>query len=199
MLILEIAVVILIVFVSLAGFLISNLWFNIGFLAIQFGCIAFLISSHLSVTFTIILFFSGLVVIIILGMTTINFNLAEPRPLPKTRTNREIPLLFPLLGSLIILLFVYSSLGRMDNWIPTLNAQQSAAALVLVSLNIFKLAIIANMSQSIHALISIFQGFEILITALTFSLVAVGLLAISTLVIALVCAYLLVSASFTET
>lgn len=196
---LETPAIVLISLCSLAGLLVEDMRLAVGLLALQFICVFIVVSKHVSMMLAIILLFSGLMATVLLGMTWTNHSTRPDRSHEETKQGQGLARLFPFLAAVIVLLFIFSMLGRVEQWIPTLDWQQSWAALLLLALNSLKLAFNPGLASYVHGLLSIYQGFMILITAATSSLVAVGLVAFTTLVIAFICSYIMLVSSDKET
>ncbi|HAY83510.1 MAG TPA: hypothetical protein DCY42_00925 [Chloroflexi bacterium] len=111
--------------------------------------------------------------------------------LPSDR--RRWPTEWAFLGLVLILVFlsVATISPSIDSWLPTVHPAQTWAAMLLIGVGLVHLGVASRGLRVIISLLTILSGFEILYAVVETSTLVAGLLAMVTLGIALVGAYLL--------
>lgn len=102
-------------------------------------------------------------------------------------------LLFRLIASGVVGLAVISLVPGLTDWIPGITLEQSLGGLILIGLGLLHLGWTANPFRVITGLLTVLTGFEIFYSAVEISALVAGLLAVVTLGLSLVGAYMIIA------
>ena len=179
---------VLIVTVTSAGLLLSRDWrWDVGFLTAQYVGIAILVSQHWPVGMAAVKLVTGWMTTAALAMTLTSMPVHEPTPegiWPQGRTFR----LF-LVG--IVLVVAVAATPRVQQSLSGIGAPVVAGAIILTGVGLLQLGTSAEILRVVLALLTVLGGFEALYSALESSILVAALLAVVTLGLGLVGAYLL--------
>ena len=178
---------VLIVLVTSAGLLLNREWrMDLGLLALQYGGAAILIAQHLPLGMAAAKLVTGWMATAALGMTLS----ALPPPVlasepfwPRGRTFRLF--MVGMMGVLTI-----SVTPRMETAIPGLGMPVIAGGILLIGIGFLQLGTNSDIVRVIYALLTIITGFEILYAGVESSILVAALLAVVTLGLGLLGAYL---------
>jgi hypothetical protein len=173
--------------------LLTRSWrMRVAALAIQYVGVFWLVALSWPVALASIKLVVGWMAAAILGVSRID-------QLPSDR--RRWPTEWVFLGLALLLVFLsVSSLGpSLENWLPSDNPAQPWGALLLIGVGLVHLGVASRGLRVIVSLLTALSGFEILYAVVENSTLVAGLLAVVTLGIALVGAYLLSNIADEET
>lgn len=182
---------------------------RVALLAIQYFGVFILISQSWPVSMAVSKLIAGWIAGAILGMALVSKPLTTKKPLnprlspfqfsPQVPRFRIYPAaVFYFLATLLVGIFVVSISPIVKTWIPGLTIDQIAAGLLLIGMGTLQLGFRAEPFSTILGLLTISSGFEILYAAVERSILVAGLLAASTLGLALAGAYLILSPQIEE-
>jgi hypothetical protein len=100
-------------------------------------------------------------------------------------------IMFRLLSAALLGLVVASAIPRMSVWLPTISLGQLLGGGILIALGLLQLSLTNESLRVFLGLLTVMSGFEILYAAVETSALVAGLLAIVSLGLAFVSAYLL--------
>jgi hypothetical protein len=100
-------------------------------------------------------------------------------------------LIFRLLAAVIAGLFAFTGGARVVPWLPEISVEQAYGSMILIALGLLHLGLTNHPFRVVVGLLTLLSGFEILYAALESSILIAGLLAIVTLGLAVICAYLI--------
>jgi hypothetical protein len=123
------------------------------------------------------------------GLSSPRKLLAELRLSPMLHQLAEI--LFRLLTALLVILTMLSFAGALVSWIPGLQIDQAWAALILIGIGLLQLGFAVQPLANVLGLLTVLAGFEIIYATVENSALVAGLLAVVTLGLALIGAYLI--------
>jgi len=99
--------------------------------------------------------------------------------------------LFRFFTSSLVILVVYSLIPLVGEWIPGLHRDQAVASLLLIGLGLLHLGLTAVPWRVVVGLLTMLAGFEIIYSAVEFSVLVEGLLAAVNLGLALLGVYMI--------
>ncbi len=179
---------VLIVTVTSAGLLLSRDWrWDVGFLTAQYVGIAILASQHWPLGMAAVKLVTGWMTTAALAMTLTSMPVHEPAPQgiwPQGRTFRIF-----LVG--IVLVVAVAVTPRVQQSLSGIGAPVVAGAIILAGVGLLQLGTSAEILRVVLALLTVLGGFEALYSALETSILVAALLAVVTLGLGLVGAYLL--------
>jgi hydrogenase-4 membrane subunit HyfE len=178
---------------------------RIALLAIQYLGVFFLTALSLPVGMSVSILVAGWMAGAVLGMVMISlptyehaskdlevYNPPEPAP-QKKRFNARLSArtVFFLLAGILVVLIAVSLTPDVLDLVPGVAPIQVLAALVLLGIGLLQISLDIQPLSFIIGLLTIISGFEILYFSLEPSILVLGLIALATLGLALVGAYLL--------
>ena len=101
-------------------------------------------------------------------------------------------MLFRLIAAGVVGLAVISLVPEITDWIPGITLEQSLGGLILIGLGLLHLGWAANPFRVVIGLLTVLAGFEIFYSAVEISALVAGLLAVVTLGLSLVGAYMII-------
>lgn len=169
---------------------------NITLLGLQYLALFALISRLWPLPQAAAILFAGWMAAAVLGMATLSTPGSNPPERNKESAERADPgLWLDLSAAGLVLLLAIAAAGIPQAWIPGLETWTSAAALILAGLSLLRLALYPDAGATATALLTLLGGFSLLFAHLSASQVASGLLAGTTLLLALAGAYLMVASA----
>jgi hypothetical protein len=157
-------------------------------LGVQYLAVFFLVIQAWSVGLSSIKLIAGWMAAAILGLSEMGIKEREEQ------TERTSGRLFRVFSGILIWILVFTITPGVSNWLP-LPYVFIWSSLILIGLGIFQMAMSSNPLRIILGLFSTFSGFEIIYSAVENSVLVAGLLAVVTLGIAMVGAYLIIAPS----
>jgi hypothetical protein len=169
------------------GILLSRTWrWRVGALSLQYFGVFWLVALSWPVSLASIKLVAGWMAGAILGVSRIN-------QLPSDRPRWPTERLFLGLVALLVGLSVSTLVSELPVWIPNIHLAQAWGSLFLIGIGLVHLGIASRGLQVIVSLLTVLSGFEILYAVVENSTLVAGLLAIVTIGVGLVGAYLLSS------
>lgn len=202
----------LVILLGITSILLINIldWrVRIGLIAIQYFGVFILVSQSWPVAMAVTKLIAGWIAGAILGMALVSKPLtANPPQKPNPSPTRFSPYLtalrihpaaiFYFLAALLVGIFVISISPILKSWIPGLTYEQIWAGLLLIGMGTLQLGFRVDPFSTILGLLTISSGLEIIYAAVERSILVAGLLAASTLGLALAGAYLILSPTIEE-
>ena len=128
----------------------------------------------------------------VLGTTLLN------QPGGTTSAGQPINRLFRFFAGLLILLLTVSVAPLLVEWVPGASIVQAWGGSLLIGMGLLHLGLTQQPLRVVLSLLTLLAGFEILYSVVEDSILVAGLLALSTLGLSLVGAYLLVAPTMAE-
>jgi hypothetical protein len=180
-----IAAVILLGVTALTLFLSQDWRVSVAALAVQYAGVAVLVGMSWPVALAVVKVVVGWMAAAALGLTQIGqpFGMEE-RSWPGGRIFRSVA------ASLVLLVILTISPG-VSAWFPGVRNVQVIGGLILIGMGLLHLGMTARPLRVILGLLTVLSGFEIFYAVVETSVLVAGLLAVVTLGLALVGAYLL--------
>lgn len=180
-----IAAVILLSVTALTLFLSQDWRVSVAALAVQYAGVAVLVGMSWPVALAVVKVVVGWMAAAALGLTQIGqpFGMEE-RSWPGGRIFRSVA------ASLVLLVILTISPG-VSAWFPGVRNVQVIGGLILIGMGLLHLGMTARPLRVILGLLTVLSGFEIFYAVVETSVLVAGLLAVVTLGLALVGAYLL--------
>jgi hypothetical protein len=170
------------------GLLVSRDWRReLGFLAGQYLAVFWLVSQHWPIGMAAAKLVTGWMTTSALGMTLIGLsNYAEPveKYWPQGRAFR-----FFLVGTVVVL--TAAVVPAMESAMPGLGMPVIAGGILLTGMGLIHLGTTSHLLRVILGLLTVLAGFETLYSAVEASILVAGLLAVISLGLGLIGAYLL--------
>jgi hypothetical protein len=174
--------------ITATGLLISRDWrWDLGLLATQYAGVAVLVAQHLPLGMAAAKLVTGWMVTAALGMTLTGL----PRRLEEGEQIWPEGRAFRLFLVGMILLLAAAVTPRMENALGGIGASAIAGTIVLSGIGLLQLGTSSQIDHIIFGLLTVLGGFEILYSSVEGSILVAGLLAMVTLGLGLVGAYLL--------
>lgn len=193
---------ILVSLTSMALLTIKDWRARIAILAIQYLGVFFLTGISLPVGLSVSILVAGWMAGAVLGMVMLSLHTPVPTaqdsegPAPKPRRNvlrwrLEPRTVFYFLAGILVMLIALALTPEVLDFAPGIAPVQALGALVLMGIGLLQISLEAQPLSFVIGLLSILSGFEILYFTIEPSLLLLGLIALATLGLALVGAYLL--------
>ncbi len=189
---LEWSVLILVTLIALFLQIISDRRTNIGLLAALYLGVFFFVALEWQLAVALTVLFSGWIAGAVLAVSITNDNMRDFQE-GQFSDNHLINPGFGILASIIIMILIYSILQKSLKLFVGLDIFQIWTSLILISLGLLRVITIKDPILFTVGLLSIFSGFEILITGLSSSTFIAGFLGLITLFIALTGSYLFIA------
>lgn len=172
--------------------LLTGSWrLRLGALAFQYAGVFWLVALSWPIGLATIKLVIGWMAGAILGISRID-------QIPSERRRWPTEWVFLSLVLFLVFLSVSTLAASIDSWLPTVHPAQTWGALLLIGVGLVHLGVASRGLRVIVSLLTALSGFEILYAVVENSTLVAGLLAIVTLGIALVGAYLLTKISDEE-
>lgn len=170
----------------------SNWRMQIGAVGFQYLGVFILVAGYWPVNLAAVKLVAGWMAGSILGMTRLTLSLHGDGPVITGR-------IFRLSVALLILVTVSSLAPQAPNLAPGMDILQAWGGLVLIGMGLANLGFSSDGMRVMLSLLTLLSGFEVLYAVVESSSLVAGLLAIVTLGISLVGAYLLIQINTAET
>lgn len=168
--------------------LVSRDWrLSIGALSIQYAGVFALVLQSWPFETAVVKLVTGWMAGAVLGIGLLN--ISEEEIIGEKSIFSEA--VFRVLAAILLGMVAVSWGPRLLGWFPEISFQQAIGGLVLIGLGLLHLSLSALPLRVALGLLTLFSGFEILYAAVEQSVLVIGLLAVVTLGLALVTAYLL--------
>ena len=177
-------IVFLFILVTTTGLLLYRDWrWSIGFLAIQYIGVFWLVQTHWSLSMAATKLVTGWMVCAILGIAKLNIN-----PAQETEGFWPHGRLFRLFTGGIILASTFALSLRGSSWLG-LSLPVTWSSLILCGMGLLQLGISSQPLRVIIGLLTILAGFEVLYASVESSTLVAALLSVVNLGLALIGAY----------
>ena len=184
-------------FITGTGILLMDDWrWKTGLLGLQYIGVFGLVSVSWPVDIAVVKLVAGWMAAAVLFRTSANISDTTNEP---NRTFWSPDVFFRGFTAILIGLSVYSLVPAALRWFLGATSQQALGGLLLLGLGLLQLGLSREGIRIVIGLLTIISGFEILYATLEASVLMTGLLAILTITIAFVGAYLLLVSSLEET
>ena len=183
-------------FVTGTGILLMDDWrWKTGLLGLQYIGVFSLVSASWPVDIAVVKLVAGWMAAAVLFRTSANVSstIAEPY-MPLSSPD----IFFRGFTAILIGLSVYSLVPGALRWFLGATSQQALGGLLLLGLGLLQLGLSREGIRIVIGLLTVISGFEILYATLEASVLMTGLLALLTITIAFVGAYLLLASSLEE-
>jgi hypothetical protein len=183
---------VILAFTTAAVLIISRDWrISILSLAIQYICVFVLVSLSWPLETAATKLVAGWMACAVMGVALLNlpggYITANPRLISD--------ILFRLLAVILTALIVFAGGPKIGIWLPEVTVNQVFGSLTLISLGLLHLGLTIHPIRVVFGLLTVLSGFEILYSAVESSILIAGLLAIVTLGLAIVGAYMLAAST----
>lgn len=186
---------VILVFITAIVLIISWDWrLSIFSLGIQYLCVFVLVSLSWPMETAAVKVVAGWMAGAVLGLALLNL----PQDTIDGKPMLISDILFRLVAAILAGLFAFTGGARLVNWLPEMNIQSGYGAMILISLGLLHLGLTTNPFRVVLGLLTLLSGFEILYAAVESSILITGLLAIVTLGLAIIGAYLLTAPTMEE-
>ncbi len=186
---------VILVFITATVLIISWDWrVSIFSLGIQYLCVFVLVSLSWPMETAAVKVVAGWMAGAVLGLALLNL----PQDTIDGKPMLVSDILFRLVAAILAGLFAFTGGARLVNWLPEMNIQSGYGAMILISLGLLHLGLTTNPFRVVLGLLTLLSGFEILYAVVESSILITGLLAIVTLGLAIIGAYLLTAPTMEE-
>ena len=175
-------------FLTATIILISRDWrLSIATLGIQYAGVFILVYQSWPFEIAVVKLVTGWIAGAVLGIALLN--VLQDEIFKETFTLSEA--VFRTLAAILLGLVALSWGSRLPGWFPALTVEQAVGGLLLIGIGLLHLSITALPFRVALGLLTFSSGFEIIYAAVERSILVIGLLAVVTLGLSLVTAYLL--------
>lgn len=180
--------VVILIYLTATALLISWDWrVSIISLAIQYLGVVILVSASWTIQTALVKLVAGWMACLVLVIAL--------RNLPSFRIDGGktsiSEIMFRLIAAVMAGLFAFTGGARLIIWLPEISPEQAYGSIILIAMGLLHLGLTNHPFRVILGLLTILSGFGILYAALESSILIAGLLALVTLGLAIICAYLL--------
>lgn len=179
---------VIVAFLTAAVILVSWNWrISMTALALQYVSVFILVSASWPWETAVVKMVAGWMAVAILSMALVN--LPEGH---KEEDRRVLPdIIFRSIAAVLAGLFAFTGGSTLTAWFPMITVEQAYGALLLVAIGIIQLGLTTHPLRVVMGLLTVLSGFAILYAAVENSILMTGMLAIITLGLSFVGAYLL--------
>ncbi|PKN98058.1 MAG: hypothetical protein CVU42_14145 [Chloroflexi bacterium HGW-Chloroflexi-4] len=153
--------------------------------AIIYICAFAIVAQYWSFTFSLVKLITGLMSLVVMG---ISINRYYSIPLKKIKSE----LIFRLIALCLIFILVNFMVYRISNYL-SISLEIVLAAMLLIGFGLFQLGITHESYKIFLAILVLFFGFELIFSANEVSLLVNGLLAVVTMLIALMGSFMIIN------
>jgi hypothetical protein len=181
---------VILVFITGSLLLVSKDWrLSVSVLALQYTSVFILTALSWPLELAAVKLVAGWMCGAILGLALVNIQMVglDEEPIPLTGQ------IFRILTAFLSGLIAYSIGLDLVIWLPEIQIEQAIGGLILIATGLVHLGLTATPLRVILGLLTVLSGFEILYAAIERSNLLTGLLALVSLGLALIGAYLLVA------
>lgn len=187
---------VILAFVAGAVLLINWNWrVHLAALAVQYTCVFVLVAISWPFETAAVKLVAGLIACAVLGLALYN--------LPKELTFQQrfvLPeIIFRLIAAALTGLFAITGGPKLIQWFSEISIEQAYGALILMTLGLIQLGLTTQPLKVVIGLLTFLSGFGIIYAAIESSILITGLLAVITLGLSIVGAYLLTTPTMEET
>jgi hypothetical protein len=153
--------------------------------AILYICAFAIIAQYWSFTFSLVKLITGLMSLVIMGISINRYY-----ELPEKKTKSE--LIFRLIALCLIFILVAFMVYRISNYL-SIALEIVLASMMLIGFGVFQLGITHESYKLFLAILVLFFGFELIFSANETSLLINGLLAVVTMLVALMGSFMIIN------
>ena len=164
-------------------------------LAVQYFGVFILVSISWPVETAAVKLVAGIISSAVLGLALYNL------PKEMTKQNRLVAseFIFRVIVAILAGLFAITSGSKLVEWFGEISIEQAYGALILITLGLIQLGLTTRPLRVVIGLLTLLSGFGILHAAVEYSILITGLLAVITLGLSIVGAYMLTAPTLEET
>jgi hypothetical protein len=182
-------------FITGAILLINWDWrISMGTLAVQYGCVFILVSISWPIETAAVKLVAGLMASAVLFLALFN--------LPKEMTRRSrlatSDIIFRVIATILAGLFAITGGSKLVEWFHAGSIEQAYGALILITLGLIHLGLTTEPLRVVIGLLTVLSGFGIIHAAVENSILVIGLLAVITLGLSVVGAYMITAPTVEE-
>ncbi len=182
-------------FITGAVLLINWDWrISMGILAVQYGCVFILVSISWPLETAAVKLIAGLMASAVLFLALFN--------LPKDMTRRSrfatSDIIFRVIAAILAGLFAITGGTILVEWFNAGSIEQAYGALILITLGLIHLGLTTEPLRVVIGLLTVLSGFGIIHAAVDNSILVTGLLAVITLGLSVVGAYMITAPTVEE-
>lgn len=187
--------VVILAFVTCVVILVSWDWrISVGSLAVQYCCVFILVAISWPVESAAVKLVAGLMASAVLGLAL--FNLPKDMTIQSRFATPEI--VFRVIAAILAGLFVITGGSKLVEWFTEISIEQAYGGLILITLGLVQLGLTMQPLRVVIGLLTLLSGFGILYAAVESSVLITGLLAVITLGLSIVGAYMLTAPTLEE-
>ena len=163
-------------------------------LAVQYFGVFILVSISWPVETAAVKLVAGIMSSAVLGLALYNL------PKEMTKQNRLVAseFIFRVIVAILAGLFAITSGSKLVEWFGEISIEQAYGALILITLGLIQLGLTTRPLRVVIGLLTLLSGFGILHAAVEYSILITGLLAVITLGLSIVGAYMLTAPTMEE-
>lgn len=187
--------IVILAFITGSILLISWDWrISVFILALQYVAVVVLVSSSWPIETAAVKLVAGWMACAVMVLALRNLN--------SYRINGGIKpiseILFKLIAAVMAGLFAFTGGAKLVLWLPEIGVEQAYGSIILIALGLLHLGLTNHPFRVVLGLLTVLSGFEILYAAVESSILIAGLLALVTLGLAIICAYILTAQTLEE-
>jgi hypothetical protein len=180
--------VVILVFITGGVLLVSWDWrISIGSLAVQYSCVFVLVAISWPVETAAVKLVAGLMASAVLGLALYNL----PKDMSHQTRFAAPEIIFRVIAALLAGLFAITGGSKLVEWFAEISTEQAYGALLLATLGLIQLGLTQRPLRVVIGLLTVLSGFGLIQAAIESSILITGLLAVITLSLSVVGAYLL--------
>jgi hypothetical protein len=186
---------VILAFITASILLISWDWrISIFILAIQYVAVVLLVSSSWPIETAAVKLVAGWMAcaVMVLALRNLHSNRINGGGKPISE------LIFRLIAAVMAGLFAFTGGARLVLWLPEISVEQAFGSIILIAMGLLHLGLTNHPFRVVLGLLTVLSGFEILYAAVESSILIAGLMALVTLGLAIICAYLLTAQTMEE-
>lgn len=186
---------VILAFITASILLVSWDWrFSIFILAIQYVAVVLLVSSSWPIETAAVKLVAGWMAcaVMVLALRNLHSNRLSGGGKPISE------FIFRLIAAVMAGLFAFTGGARLVLWLPEISVEQAFGSIILIAMGLLHLGLTNHPFRVVLGLLTVLSGFEILYAAVESSILIAGLMALVTLGLAIICAYLLTAQTMEE-
>lgn len=186
---------VILAFISATILIISWDWrISLLSLAIQYICVFVLVSLSWPLETAAVKLVAGWMAGAVMGLALLNL----PGEYINSNPRLLSDIVFRLLAAILAGLFAFTGGAELVIWLPEVTVHQAYGSIILIALGLLQLGLSNHPFRVVLGLLTVLSGFEILYAAVESSILITGLLALVTLGLAIIGAYLLTAPTLEE-
>lgn len=187
---------VILVFLTTSILLVSWDWrLSVFSLSLQYLGVFLLVAQSWPIEIAVVKLVSGWIAGAVLGLAMVNTPQIYSSESPRTASY----VIFRMLAAILAGLFALTGGAKLISGFPEITLNQAYGSMILIALGFLHLGLTTQPLRVILGLLTALSGFEILYSAVERSILVAGLLAVVTLGLSVVGAYLLTAPTLEET